>query len=384
MEKKILLVTSIILTGALGLACEDETEAASSKSTVPKTSDSGDTSGEDTDNRDTQSAGQDTTGDDSQTDNKPPDTSTEDDICAEQDFTIEYVPTRLMILQDVSGSMTEVPSGTTATKWEQAKAALLNLLAQWKGREEIEFGFDLFPDDGYCGVAEPVVQDAGPGNILAIEQFVEQYEMKEGTTPLCKAMNRFDKEGWPNYAPVFTDAEAASYLLVVSDGDDTCGGYGVCGGLFGPNFKKLTEKLVASGIKVIVIGFGTGTGSAQLNSIATNGGTGYNKYINADDQAQLQSALESIASEVVGCVYDIEQPPEGEVDPEQVNFYFTADGKKDEVIFKVDDCASGQGWRWVDDTQTKVEFCEQTCERLRSGDVNGVKATFGCPTIIPR
>lgn len=382
MPKNLALIATIITAGALGLACEEETTALTSSKKDNITTDTGDTEEKNSDEEDSQSSDPGTTPEEIPTDDE--DTSKNDDICAEQDFTIEYVPTRLMILQDVSGSMQEVPSGTTTNKWEQAKGALLNLLAQWKGREEIEFGFDLFPDDGYCGVDEPVVQDAGQGNIMAIETFIEQYEMKDGTTPLCKAMNRFDREDYPNYAPVFTDAKAASYLLVVSDGEDTCGGFGVCGGLFGPNFKKLTEKLVNSGIKVIVIGFGTGSGSTQLNSIAANGGTGYKKYINADDQTQLQNALESIASEVVGCVYDIEQPPEGKVDPEEVNFYFTKDGAQDEVIYKVDDCSSGQGWHWTDDTQTKVEFCAQTCERLKAGDVNGVKATFGCPTVIPR
>jgi von Willebrand factor type A domain-containing protein len=291
------------------------------------------------------------------------------EICSEQDFTIEFVPTRMMILQDVSGSM-------IGNKWTQAKAALIAVLQQWVNKNEIEFGFDIFPDDQSCGVDKPVVVDASNGQTQKIINYLQTPGFEpNGSTPLCTGMRRFNPNDFSGYSPQFNSPDANSYLLIVSDGMDSCGGPKPCGGTFGsPNFTLLTTDLLDAGVKSIVIGFGGDSSLQKLNVIAANGGTQFNKYIDAQNQAQLQAAFEEIASSVVACIYDIDEP-DAKADPDEVNFYFDGD-----VVGYADDCSGGVGWTWVDNTHSQVEFCDQECEKLISGSVNNISARFGCPT----
>ncbi len=198
----------------------------------------------------------------------------------------------------------------------------------------------------------------------------------EFDTPLCDGMNMFNT---PSYAPNFTADGAARYLVVVSDGKEECNGGGYttsCGN--GPNFPgavSIVTDLLSKGIKTFVIGFGSGVSPAQLNAIAKNGGTGFNNYFIASNQAQLQQAFDSIASSVISCDFSLKEPT-ATADPDNVNFYF------DNVVVPYDDnCNQNTGWTWSDDTHTKITFCEKACEELQNGQVNTVSAKFGCPSI---
>jgi von Willebrand factor type A domain len=305
--------------------------------------------------------------------------STDSEVCGEFDFNIEFVPTRLMILLDMSGSM-------LPTKWTQAKTALLNLMTIWQNKTEIEFGFDIFPNNKtICEIDQPVVTDCVPGtsNTQAISSFL-QTGHPEGGTPLCAAIQNFDADQFPNYAPEFTSNDASSYLLIVSDGDDSCGGLSCDGPPMNPGapadkLGELAANMSTKGIKTLVIGFGSlVANSKHLKQIAANGDSPFTTPINAANQAELEQAFEDIAAAVVGCVYEVEQPPEGDVDPDNVNFYFDGD-----VVPGDPDCALGVGWTWTDDDPPRVEFCEEACNELQSGSVSTVSAKFGCPTQAP-
>jgi len=290
------------------------------------------------------------------------------DVCNEQDFNIAAQPVRIMILQDLSGSMDE----GTPTKWNIAKAALQNMLDKYAA--DIEFGFDKFPENGWCGVNQPVVVDCAPDNAAAIEaKFPNQTPI--GSTPLYLAMKMFLDA---TYAPKFTAAGATPYLLVVSDGEDVCGPNGnpVTGPTTSAEFTALTGDLCKAGIRTFVIGFGASADPTQLNAIASAGCSAFTTFLNALDQAGLEAALDTLAASAASCVYEIKQPPQGQVDPNDVNFYF--DGN---VLGKDDGCAQGKGWTWTDDTQTKVEFCKEACDKLQGGSVKKITATFGCPSV---
>ncbi len=296
---------------------------------------------------------------------------TGEDICAQQDFSIEAAPVRLMILQDISGSMADY----NPSKWEQAKQALTAMLNNYD--QELEFGFDVFPNNGSnsadsCGVSEPVIVDSAKNNAQNIIGRFANIE-PEGNTPLLASMRNFL---YDTYAASFLNDDATSYLLVVSDGDDTCAGF------FGASqaqLRTVTENLLNYGVKTFVIGFGDGATPAKLNAIAKAGGTGITSFINAMNQQELEDALNMIGSSVVSCVYDMQPQEEEEVDMEEVNFYF------DDIVvgWNQDGCETlAKGWMWVDDKKDKVEFCQEACEQLQSGDVKKISATFGCPTQI--
>ena len=250
--------------------------------------------------------------------------------------------------------------------------AITTMLNNW-GQEQIDFGLDVFPNNGMCGVFQPVISDTAPDNASNIITRLNALG-PDGATPLYLALQNFTST---SYAQNFTSPEAASYLLLVSDGGDTCGTNGnpYGSGATPAQLGTVADQLCANGISTYVIGFGEGVEPDQLNAIVNSGCTGSPTYFDAQNQQQLQEALEEIAESVVSCTYDIEEP-DATADPDEVNFYFD-----NEVVPYDEDCQDGTGWTWTNDEHTQMEFCDEACEKLKTGQVEEISAKFGCPTI---
>jgi len=288
------------------------------------------------------------------------DTDSGTQVCDEQEIPIWNDPVRVMILIDHSGTM-------SGGKWNIARNAIYTLMETF-AVTSLEFGLDVLPDVANydCGVSAPVVIDSGPDTEDDITAALEAMTTTS-TTPIYDAMDAFID---PDYAPGLTATAYDKYLVLVTDGMDTCTSVGVS------DFINLTSLLVEMGIKVIVVGFAFETDPAQLDAIAANGGTEFTTYINAGDEPALNAAFTTIGSSIINCVFNIDEP-DASANPDLVNFYFD-----EELIPMDDDCSSGAGWHWVDAGHTQVEFCPDTCALLASGDVEQIKATFGCDTII--
>lgn len=314
------------------------------------------------------------------------DSDSEEDDCDTQELKMHYVSSKLMILLDRSWSM---GSNKPPTKWNQARKALTYLLTNWSsGALPLEFGFDVFPDDNSCGTSKPVIVDSASGTGGQILDYLADNEVPpDGTTPLCEALRRFNRAEFPHYAPGFTSLKSDSYLVLVSDGEDTCGGLEyVCAEpkvnasdnkkAQAEHLRGVTSDLLFQGIKTFVIGFGEEADAAELNAIAESGGTSITTYFDVQDQDGLEFALETIAASAVGCTYII-AVPEDTVAPDRVNLFFN-----DVVIPWDKNCNKQRGWDWSGSTGTTVEFCEQSCNRLKAGNVKKIRAEFGCPTIV--
>jgi hypothetical protein len=337
-----------------------------------------------------------------------------DSVCDEQDFAIAMEPVRVMILLDESSSMSSA-LGWGTSHWEEATNGLNHLIGDPVSRNFI-FGLDAFPDGTVeyfescydaccanplclptqmvrcmtmagrcnrgCSVDLPPIVPLGRVAISgpAISAYMA-YDFLPGSftsTPLLRQMQWYLTTG-PTAVPEFFADDGASYLLVVSDGEDTCDAPGdppdpgpVITGLRETTGRLLSER----GIKSFAIGFGDTSGSMadELNAIAANGGTPFTRFFPVDEPTALVAAFDAISSSIVSCVYDIEEPS-ATADPDEVNFYF--DG---EVIGY--DPACTDGWRWTDDSHLQVEFCGTSCETLKDGDVERISATFGCATIL--
>jgi len=290
-----------------------------------------------------------------------------DTVCDEQDFEIEAEPVRLVILLDISGSMSGTP-------WTQATTALTNILTIWTG-SQIEFGFDYFPNDGDCGVNTTIPFDPAPGNEASIISWLTT-NSPTGMTPLLCGLDNYTAWG---YTDNFPSGSVDHYLLVVSDGMDTCEPECGSGGTVATQLGAITGELLSNQIKTFAIGFGGGAPVAELNAIAGAGGMDppYNVYIPAEDSTALEDAFNDIASYVVTCVFDV-QSPAATANPDDVNFYFDGD-----VVPMNEGCGgSGAGWQWVDDEHTQVEFCAASCDEITDGDPPAISATWGCPTIV--
>jgi hypothetical protein len=229
--------------------------------------------------------------------------------------------------------------------------------------------------------------DCGPDNAAKIMTRVNSIT-PTGATPICTGLKSFLPSVSPKYAPVFTSKDATRYLLLISDGADTCGGTrGECRpkSIFSANrpttaqLGDMTARLANEGINTFVIGFGKDVDASELNAIAAAGNTPFKKYLIANDTKSLQDAFEQIAASMVSCVFTLDPEDPTQVDFSEINFYF--DGQ---AVPYEQTCAAGQSWRWVDETQkTTVEFCPGACDRLKNGEIDEVSATFGCPTISP-
>jgi len=201
------------------------------------------------------------------------------------------------------------------------------------------------------------------------------------STPLLRQMQWYDTDRSAEM-PDFYANDGASYIIVISDGDDTCDAEGdppdpgpVISGL-----ETTTAHLRDTyGIRSMAIGFGdtSGTMADELNSIAANGGTIFTSFFAITEAGALQDALDEISSTIVSCIYDIDEP-DATADPDEVNFYFD-----DDVVGYDPTCTNG--WRWTADSTAEhpqVEFCGASCEQLSEGEVETISARFGCATIV--
>lgn len=297
------------------------------------------------------------------------------DFCSEQQMAISYVPAKLMIALDMSGSMAE-PSD----RYPIAVDAIVNMLSGFSGR--FLFGFDTYPDrfDRYsCRVDEPIWFDCAPDNERNIINWLRLHRAVQGPgDPLLLEMGLFFNE--LDYAPNFTtDAlPGPSYLLLVADGDDCCGPTAEydCDQNWSMELADVTQKLLAKGIMTIVVGYTESADADTLDLIAKNGGTIFDETIPALDQLALEDALTTIANSIVSCNFDISDPGPRS-DPSRVNFYL------DNQVVPFDaGCVSGTGWTWQDDSHDSMRFCKQACSLLQQGDIDLVTAKFGCPVVV--
>ena len=283
---------------------------------------------------------------------------------------LERVATRVMLLEDISSSMSE------NNKWELAKSAINQMVTAYDS--DIEFGLDLFPVNGNCQVGTSVVHDVAFNNAGTINGTLQGTALSQ-STPLLLAMENFTQ---PGYAPTFLDGTGGSYLVIVSDGADSCGADGQFQGGGGGGGSATPEQLGALttnlrnlfGIRTIVIGFGEGAEPSQLNAIAQAGGTSFNTYLEAGNGDELTSALNDIAEKVVtSCEFQVGSFDNPDIDYDWVLVFL--DGEK---IGRDDGCKKGDGWSWTSDAHTSIEFCSALCAQLESGEFDNIEVSLAC------
>ena len=314
------------------------------------------------------------------------DSDADSDVCDAEDIPIQAMPVRLMILVDMSGSMYPGYSDETGEwddpsnpgRWSIARKSLIFIFDNF-GDADIEFGLDFFPnraDHWDCYVGDDVFADVAPGRATTLPALLPPDDAPEGNTPLYCAMDNFLDS---SYAPYFANVEAESYMLLISDGTDTCDkdcphGQEDWPSVTATDLGNKSAELLAKGIKTIAIGFGGGVDTDQLDAIAQNGGTQFDEYIPVDNQTALEEALSQVTSSLATCVYDVGEP-DPTADPNHVNFYI--DGKP---IPKDADCNKNTGWSWVNDGHTIVRFCETACNALQNSEESKITVQWGCPT----
>ena len=336
--------------------------------------------------------------------------------CEFEVFEVVMQPVRVMFLLDQSSSMREaIPWLPGRSRWEEATDGLTHLVEDTRIRDSF-LGLDAFPDgtieyfegcwdeccsdpvcfatqlmrcmnlsarcDRGCDVDLPpiVPLDRAFVSGTAIIEYMS-HDFLPGafaSTPLVEQMHYYLEDHRTTMVD-FYSGDDLSYLVTISDGDDTC--YG------DPEDPEMVDAIVAElgrvadelvdtwHIRSFAIGFGDTSGdmARELNAIASNGGTEFTEFFSVDEAGELRGALDSISASIMSCVYDVSDH-DAVADPDEVNFYFDS-----ELVGY--DATCSNGWRWTDASHLQVEFCGASCARLREGEVADVEGRFGCPTI---
>lgn len=274
--------------------------------------------------------------------------------CAGDQFVAQAVPPNVLIMLDRSSSMRDKIGGST--KWEIAVNAIENLLVQFG--DQVRFGLMLYPMRTSCGVGEILV-DVGPGTANDILAALDS-NAPGGSTPIGNSLAQA-----LNYTP-FRDASRENFVLLVTDGEETCGG----------DSRAVAAQLFSRtpSVRTFVVGFGAEVDRDVLEQTAEAGGTALPtdpKYYQADDAASLETVFADIGEAVLSCDFELSSPPStvGEI-----FVYF------DDVPVQQDPTHTS-GWDF-DPASRQLTFYGASCEMLRSGEVDDLVIVQGCPVVI--
>jgi hypothetical protein len=307
-----------------------------------------------------------------------------DDICGQEDLPLQYnVSSDVLIVLDRSGSMMGMLAGV--------KDAVNTVVGA--SEEMIWFGLMPFPNSvppNECRLIAPLTVclapsaphvTLGPNRAADIAAVLAGLTVC-GNTPTKDTLRR--ARAYLNGA----GTGHTQYVLLATDGLPNCNGSLDGSTCYCPDDPTVCaddpyqcidheetyaaiDDLSSDGIKTYVLGMGSWGSADQdiMNEMASRGGTG--SFYPAERPEDLLAAFEAIMGTVVlSCQFDLH--PTGDVDATKVNFYI------DGTLVPRDE-SHGNGWDYVD--EDTVEFYGDWCTGIMSGDVSGVSATFGCPTV---
>jgi hypothetical protein len=164
-----------------------------------------------------------------------------------------------------------------------------------------------------------------------------------------------------------SDPARKSFVLLISDGAQA--GCNAAGGNMGA--QNIIAAMAAKGIGTFVVGFAGNVSEANLNKFAQLGGypnpAANLDYYKAENEASLNTALDTIAQQTLGCTFALDQKPESDL------FVFF-----DQTQQIPQDKTKADGWDY-DAAQNQVTFYGPACAALQQGSVSKVDIVFGCP-----
>jgi hypothetical protein len=319
-------------------------------------------------------------------------------ICTEQDdLPFDPVPADVLVLFDRSESM--AAAFGEGTRYGAAAALLKELLPAYD--ERIRFGFQVFPSRGGCPAgyvrgccAEPPVVPVGPRSSPAIAPAIDEAAALEGNTPTAEALRLARR-----YFLDLTDGVSDRYLLLVTDGQPSCGIDGQlpdppAAGKLGSacvDAAAEVDDLLAAGVRTIVLGIGsevaptppelggvledaTDEAVACLSELARRGGAarvdGPPHYYVATHPEALERSLREIFGATVPrpCSLVLGKTP---ADRNQVQVLF--DGRQIPRSRR-------DGWDFdPPDDSRRIGVFGDACRRLDRFQVSRVEVRYGCP-----
>lgn len=275
--------------------------------------------------------------------------------CGGELFQAAKVNSNMYIAFDKSGSMRDPIVNNGPSKWEIATSAIKQITTQYES--QIQFGLGLFPQADTnalrCVVPATSVQ-VGNQRASAIAMALDNTG-PGGNTPIGGVLTS------AGMVPELVDATRANYVMLVTDGTETCNGNGV---------QAATDNLTQRGIKTFVVGFGGEVDATNLADIATAGGTprpGATKYYQADDAPGLLAAFNLIAQGALGCEYRLAMPPP---DPAKIFVYVNG-------VLQNRDVSHANGWDYSAAT-VRITFYGGLCNLVATDATARVSIVYGC------
>jgi hypothetical protein len=319
-------------------------------------------------------------------------------VCAVVQLVTSPQKPDVMIVLDRSTSMEE------AGRWRPSVAAVRGITSQLES--VMRFGLTLFPSTGLRGVGGlnrwfeclgaderdmclEQSSDADGGGLLCSPGEIVVPVADDSARAIANTLSRVRPNGGTptsdtlrrlvdSYAQAETDPDALThekYLLLVTDGAPTCPE--------GEGLDTTDEDVAAANaaiealrehdVRTYVVGYGTtGPGNEALERVldgfAARGGTGDEKHRPVEDEASLVTQLESIATSIASCDFELD----------------TAPSRAEFVLVQLDgetiDLNDPDGWRLVG-THT-IQLVGNACERFREGS-HSVTAELRCELVTP-
>lgn len=275
--------------------------------------------------------------------------------CGGELFQAAKVNSNMYIAFDKSGSMNDPIVTGGSSKWDIATTAIKQVTAQYDS--QIQFGLGLFPAGGTTAlrcIAAPTAVTVGDLRAAQIATALDA-TAPGGSTPIGAVLIA------AGGVPELVDATRANYVMLVTDGTETCNGNGV---------QAAADNLAMKGIKTFVIGFGGEVDAMNLADIATAGGTprpGTPKYYQADDAPGLLAAFNVIAQGALGCEYRLMAPPP---DPAKVFVYVNG-------VLQNRDVSHANGWDYSPAT-VRITFYGGLCNLVATDASARVSIVYGC------
>lgn len=314
----------------------------------------------------------------------------------------------LMMVIDVSSSMNrEAPGAGGLSKWEVARAALLDAVVGTPANaglpENIAVGLLFYPNQrttitreggplSMCLNTEAMVLPAllGPAGAphrTLVANAIATVELNR-STPTHDAYTYGFDEGLLKSATL-----GERHMLLITDGTPTVVKNCMDGGDPRPIVDEIT-RVAQAGVKTFLIGVpGSERNRPWMSEAAVIGGTAiagcsqagpenwcHMDMTTAPDFSQaLRDGLARVAGAVIPCAYDTVTVEGGQrIDPTKTNVSYS--GKAGTFVVVRDDIGEcTEGWKFND--QGLVELCPATCKTVQEDSEARVKVSYGCESL---
>jgi len=340
-----------------------------------------------------------------------------DAACAGWSAEPENLPAVLMLVVDVSGSMSRDAPGSTQSKWQITRDALQEAINALPGTTAV--GVLYYPNQDTTASTTPrpveacvnvsamvpidLLGPAGSPHRNALAQSLQDANAAGGT-PTHDAY----RYAFQNGMSVATNFPGNRYMLLITDGQPTflleCLG---TGNTQDPvDEQPIVDEIAgarAQGIRTFVIGspgsednVSTGADARPwLSRAATAGDTAtagcsdtapnfcHMDMTQATDfGAALRRGLAQIAGAIVACDYELPEPPPGEtLNLGAINVIHTPPGGESTIVPRTDDPNCTDGWRL--DANQHVVLCPNTCNQVQADALSSLEVLFGCASVQP-